>query len=236
MKIVVLTSNKYVHCIPGFMYLFNKHCAAPLDVDIVGYNVAPSSLLPNYNWVSLGDQKDYTWSSGLAYYLDHSIPHIEHVLFLLDDYFMSAPVGLDMIDHMYETMLSQSNIVKVDLSGDRLKFPHRMLEQFVVSIVSTPDSAFQTSTQAAIWRTDFLRRFLQPSENAWQFEKKGTKRVIQARELQAFDGVILGTISPAMTYVNAIGGEGNMPKVWAKKRFPQALWNELIELGYVKDN
>ena len=36
---------------------------------------------------------------------------------------------------------------------------------------------------------------------------------------------------PVVEYVNAVGGEGNMPETWARKRFPIALWDELEGKG-----
>ena len=86
----------------------------------------------------------------------------------------------------------------------------------------------------AIWKTDFLLEYLHHSETAWGFEKKGSKRVIRRRNEGLEQRLILGMKPPLMKYVNSIGGEGNHPHVWAKKRFPSALWNEMLKLGYVE--
>lgn len=234
MKIVVLTSNDYLHCLPGFMYLFNRHFQTDTLVNVVGYDRTPLSLKSNYRWHSLGNQSDHTWSSGLSRYVATVIPDERYILLLLEDYWLNADVDMERFQHACDLMIDQPVIGKIDLSGDRHKVKHTHSLQYPGYILSDPTSAWQTSTQAAIWKTDFLLEYLHHSESAWTFEKKGSKRVIRRRNEGLEQRLVLGMKPPLMKYVNSIGGEGNHPHVWAQKRFPLALWNEMLERGYVE--
>ena len=72
-------------------------------------------------------------------------------------------------------------------------------------------------------------QFLDPTENAWQFEKKGTKRMVRDRQDGKFDGLILGVKESPLSYVNAKGGEGKQPEEWDFKKMPEWMRKELKE-------
>jgi hypothetical protein len=223
LSIVVLTSNNYVHCMPAFCYLFNKFWDAAQSVQVVRYDVRPPKMPGNFTNFAIGIQDDYEWSSGLKKYLAYHPSDL--ILLMLEDYFISQPVDKELILNCWRFMMDHSEVAKVDLSGDRLKFKYT---EFSASFVeSALDAQFQTSLQAAIWRKDYLLRFLRDNESAWQFEKRGTKRVIQARQRGNFDGVVLGCRKPPLTYINDKGGEGNHPHLWDFKKFPDWMKKEL---------
>ncbi|MDD5517857.1 MAG: hypothetical protein PHV98_00715 [Candidatus Omnitrophica bacterium] len=224
-KVVVLTSNDYVHCVPAFAYLFNKFWSPKQQVTIARYEIRPPKVADNFYRPCIGQQSHFTWSSGLLEFLKGY--NSELILLMLEDYFLIEQVDTYTINELWQFMLDNPEVVKVDLSDDRLKYSH---EDFLIKLIkSDDDSEWQTSLQAAIWRVDFLKRFLNPAENAWQFEKEGTKRVIAARQAKGFDGLILGTKNPPMKYINAIGGHGTNPGNYDFKKFPGWLKRELME-------
>ena len=226
MLVVVLTSNKYVHCMPGFSYLFNKFWDAAQPVRVVRYDVRPPKMPGNFSNLAVGIQDKYTWSSGLIKYL-RSNHEGELILLMLEDYFISEPVDKERIVYYWELIRTDQRIAKIDLSGDRLKVGHTNWNDDL--ILSNNDAPFQTSLQAAIWRKDFLLQFLDPTENAWQFEKKGTKRMVRDRQAGKFDGLILGVKESPLSYVNAKGGEGKHPEQWDFKKMPEWMVKELRE-------
>lgn len=226
---IILTSNKYLHCLPAFTYLFNKFWPNQ-TAKVVRYEVRPPKLPPNFTNYAIGRQDDYTWSSGLLKYLDDH--QGELILLMLEDYFINGAVKVNDTKAAWEIMLKFPNIAKVDLTDDRLKVPHYQYTD-TAFIASMADAPFQTSLQAAIWRVDFLKRFLDPKETPWQFEKLGTKRVIAAREAGEFDGLILGFKSPPLNYVNAKGGMGTQPHLWDEKKIPPWMLDELSKKGLI---
>jgi len=229
LEVVVLTSNNYLCCLPPFAYLFNQFWGKEQPVKVVRYEIRPHNLPANFANYAIGKQADYSWSSGLIKYLkDHEG---DLILLMLEDYFLDGRVNVDEVKRAWDCITHFPEVAKIDLTNDRLKVPHsRWDDRF---IQSAPDAPFQASLQAAIWRKDFLLRFLDPKEDAWQFEKLGTKRVIAAREAGKFDGLILGFKQPPMSYINAVGGEGGNSDKWDRKKFPSWMWSELAGRGLV---
>jgi hypothetical protein len=230
LDVVVLTSNKYVHCLPAFAYLFNRFWDAGQAVKVVRYDVRPPKLPGNFTNFAVGVQDDYTWSEGLQKYLAYHVSDL--ILLMLEDYFIDRPVDVKAIKIAWDYMLKRPDIAKIDLTDDRLKVAHTdYMDNWTIGkyVQSADDAHFQTSTQAAIWRKDYLLRFLHPDENPWQFERRGTKRVKAARKAGEFDGLILGFKKPPLSYVNAVGGEGNNPGAWDFKKIPAWMVKRLRE-------
>lgn len=232
MKTIVLTSNGYLNVLPGFAYLFNKFYPNQ-EVTVVRYDVRPPKLPDNFKNFAIGKQDDYSWSGGLKYYLSQIDD--EFVLLMLEDYYLDKLVNKDVIDALIDVIERNKDIVKIDLTDDRLKVEHsdykniKYLSEFGVKTIKTIQSSinapFLASVQSAIWRKDFLESILNTKDNAWQFEKnKRTKDY-----LKKHNGVILGCVNPPMSYVNAVGGEGHKPGEYDLKKMPQWMIDELKE-------
>lgn len=224
-RVIVPTSNDYVNCMVPFAYLFNKYWSSSQPVTVPRYEIRPPKLPENFYKPSIGCQAFFTWSSGMAAFLNDY--NSDLFILMLEDYFLYQPVDIEDIKQLWDFMESHQEIVKIDLSGDRLKYPH---EDYLTNMIKSADDApWQTSLQVAIWRKDFFLRFLDPDESAWEFEKEGTKRIIEARKAGDFEGIILGTKEPPLKYINAVGGHGTRPGLYDYKKFPSWLKQELQE-------
>lgn len=222
MKNIVLTSNDYVNILPGFAYLFNKFYPNQ-EVTVVRYDVRPPKLPENFKQFAVGQQSNYSWSGGLKRYLEDI--EDEFVLLMLEDYYLDKNVDVVMIEHIITEMMIDPKIAKIDLTNDRSKVEHKKISEFYIQ--SDINAPFLASVQAAIWRRDFLIAILNNKDNAWQFEKnKRTKKYLTDHK-----AVILGCVNPPMSYVNAVGGEGNKPGQYDLKKFPQWMIDELKEKG-----
>lgn len=220
MRLTVLTSNKYVHMLPAFAYCLNKHWRPNPGVVVVRYDVRPPKLPSNFMQYAIGEQAKYTWSGGLMRYLSSCGTDV--MLLVLEDYLLCEDVNVEAVADLWERLAEDRNIVKVDLSGDlasRGAFP--VGDNLCVATEVTPYTA---SLQAALWRREALLDVLDATENPWQFEKHATGRI---------KGRVLGTVEPVLRYVNGVGGEGNNPGTWDRRKFPAALWAELSERGMV---
>ena len=225
MNVFCLTSNAYIHALPGFAYLFNNHWSAKCPVTVIHYDEHPPELPRNFSLYDNGAQ-NCSWSAGVLRWLEHLKD--KHFILFLDDYFLDKPVNSGLVTQVIKLAERNPKIAKIDLTDDWTKYPHSKVTREGLALVKAYKSAsFLTSLQAAIWRKDYLQTFLDANENPWQFEKKGSKRVQAAYKDKTFTGEVLGCRRPPVSYVNAIGGEGNMPKVWARKRFTDAMWNDL---------
>lgn len=224
LPIYILTSNSYIRCLRPFAFLFNRFWSSSQQVTIVGYEKVPFGLPDNFHFMSIGEQSNFTWSSGALRFLE-LIPENRFILFL-EDYFLDAPVNVKAVEAAFAY---HHKTVKIDLTNDRLKVPYHHFGDIAgyPMIRSDDEALFQTSLQCAIWDKHFMRRYLEPSETPWNFEKKGTQRVIIDRRSGRFNGMILGFYKPPVSYINGIGGEGSMPQTFALKRFPKWMLNEL---------
>lgn len=230
MKTIVLTSNEYLNIIPGFAYLFNKFYPGQ-EVTVVRYEDRPYGLPDNFKNYAIGQQSNYSWSGGLKRYLTDI--EDEFVLLMLEDYYLDKDVDLGTLTGCKNLMIHRPEIVKIDLTDDRLKVAHSksnyalkdkpdsvVLEYFIQSDINAP---FLASVQAAIWRKDFLMSILNTKDNPWQFEKNPRTKAY----LKKHNGVILGCVNPPMSYINAVGGEGNKPGQYDLKKLPEWMIEEL---------
>jgi hypothetical protein len=229
MNILVLTSNKYVNILPGFAHFMDKFWPDERQpVTVMRYDVRPPKLPQRYATPAVGKQADFSWSAGLLAHLSNF--HGSHVLLMLEDYYLTQPVDRELIGKLWEWMIDHPNVAKLDLSGDRLKTPYTPAEMVhgVQLIESAPDAPFQASLQAAIWRRDFLMDCLVPGETPWEFEKRGTRRIMANAHPR-----ILGTSPALLHYVNAVGGEGRAPGVYDTRKMPPWMIEELRGLGWL---
>jgi hypothetical protein len=218
MKIICLTSNEYLNILPGFAYLFNKYYPGQ-EVTIVRYEDRPPKLPDNFKNYAIGQQSNYSWSGGLKRYLNDISD--EFVLLMLEDYYLDKPVDVELIEPTVNLMNGFKEIMKFDLTDDRLKVKHTDYGNGVIQ--SDINAPFLASLQAAIWRRDFLLAILNTKDNPWKFEKnKRTKLYLQNNK-----GVILGCVNPPMSYVNAVGGEGHKPGEYDLKKLPESMIEEL---------
>lgn len=230
MSVLVLTSNDYVHILAGFAYLFNKYWSDKQLVTALRYDKRPPWLPPNFYAPAAGRQSELSFSEGLKNFIEAHYPS-EMFILMLEDYYLDRPVDLKRINQLWELMEKNKDIAKIDLSGDLVKREH--LDYAPGLVQAAPEALYQTSLQAAIWRRDYLLRFIVPHENPWQFEKGGGSRVIYARRDGTFDGLVLGVIEPPLYYVNAVGGEGHRPGEYDHKKILAEMWAELKEKGMV---
>ena len=233
-SVLTLTSNDYVHMLSPFAYLFNKYWNDKQHVTALRYDKRPPYLPANFYAPAAGNQDKLTFSDGLRRWLELNYPS-EVFIMMLEDYWLTERVNVSAINTLVDYMTHNPQVAKIDLSGDRMKFDHIDYPSVgnIEMIRSTDDAPYQFSLQAALWRRDFLLRFIDHRETPWQFEQGGTNRIIHERKQGKFDGLILGTKTPLLKYVNACGGEGRKPGEYDHKKISPVLWNELKEKALV---
>jgi hypothetical protein len=203
MRVFVLTSDKYLHALRPFAWLFNRYWGADQAVLVAGY-AAPDFALPaNFEFVSLGDQADYPvgkWSDGLIKLLDS----VEDEVFglMLEDYWLSRPVNRQAVRMLHDYMVQFKYVLKADLMTDRL-YAYGASDYgtcgYLDLIRSDPASQYHMSLMTGLWRRDLLRRFLVPDESPWDVELKGTPRVAAA----ANEVLVLGTRQAPVRHILA---------------------------------
>lgn len=137
-----------------------------------------------------------TWSESLLRCLDKI--ETEHVLFLLEDFFISGPVDTRSLEWAVAAIQDggYSSITLTEHGKARPAEPGPGPRLLAIR----QDARYRLNTSPALWRVDALRRYLRPAENAWQFEVFGSWRARRSA-----DSFLL--VDPGATP----GGEGVIP-------------------------
>jgi hypothetical protein len=191
--VFVFTSDKYLKSLHGFSYLFNKYWGDDQKVLAFGFSQPEFSLPSNFEYHSIGKQEDYPinkWSNAIISVLQNTDP-AQRPIIMLEDYWITRPVNVDVVNAMWVYMRSTVDVLKLDLMTDRL-YSQGMTDYgnvgFIDIIKSDPTSAYQMSWMTGLWNPTLLLKYLIPDETPWDVEIYGTPRV--AAEPQT---LVLGT-------------------------------------------
>ena len=210
MKVVVATSDQYLHLMNGFAYCFNKFWPGQ-EVDVLCYDI-PQGMPANFHTRSLGPMEKHTWSSGI---ITMASTMDEPFILMLEDYWLTEEAKAQDIAALHHYMMLSPRIGKIDLSGDRVQFAHVDWNEAPVPLVKSiwkdedgkslyrPNGGFKhklflTSVQAALWRWEFILDFFRWDEGPWEQEKNGTNRIVESDT----DWLLLGTKKPLLKYGN----------------------------------
>jgi len=230
--IVVFTSDKYLHALRGFMYMFDRHWYEQPEVIVAGFSAPDFPVAGHYTWHSIGKFEDYPvnkWSDAVLDFLDQR-PEIERFVLMLEDYWIVRRVNHYAIDILTDYMAEHPEVIKMDLCADRLYAlgarDYAVLDWFDL-IISDPDSQYLMSLMTGIWNVSALRRVLIRGESPWQVELEGTPRLAALRgELK-----VMGTRQWPLRHTLALR-DGN-PAVYKEDGIPPATLMDLKMRGFL---
>lgn len=180
--VYVFTSDKYALALKGFAHLFNKYWDETMNVIVHGFSTPEFDLPSNFHFISYGPQSEYPvnrWSDVLIKALDETSPD-QRPIIMLEDYWLTRPVNVDVVNALWVYMRSTDNVLKIDLMTDRL-YAQGMADYgnigFIDIIRSDPQSQYQMSLMTGIWNPQLLLSLSRPGETPWEMEIAGTPRV-----------------------------------------------------------
>lgn len=232
MRVIVLTSDKYLDALRPFAWLFNKYWGADQEVLIAGFTPPAFDLPPNFTFHSIGNFSDYPvgrWSDALIK-LMHDIPD-EVFTLMLEDYWLTQPVYRQAVTMLYDYMRQFEYVARLDLTGDRKHAAQASLYGkcgHLHLVHSNPDSQYHMSMMTGIWRKRHLLRVLIPNETPWQVELAGTPRLSYLRH----EMIVLGTEEWPVRHTLAFRG-GDAQKLLLDELDPADV-AALRELGYLR--
>lgn len=199
MRVIVMTSDKYLHALRPFAWLFNKYWSPEQEVLIGGFTPPDFELPSNFTFHSIGPFEEYPvgkWTNGLIKLLSE----IDDTAFtlMLEDYWITRGVdrhGVQMC-HAYAEQFGY--VLRIDLTLDRLfahgpRYPADVPDYGQLGhldlIRSEPTSQYHMSLMTGVWRRDNLLKVLQPDWSPWQVELEGTSRLAAQH---AHDLLVLG--------------------------------------------
>lgn len=157
-KAICTTSDKYLHLIPVFTYLFTKYWPGQ-TCEIVGYK-SPGELPPGFTFVSLGTQGQVSeWSTDLRRYFEQQP---DWFVWLFEDTFLKRRVDKEIIGRCLFPVTG-----RIDLSGNVQKREHT---NDGTTVTAHQNSRYRLSTQPSIWNKKFLLQYLTPGLSPWEFE------------------------------------------------------------------
>lgn len=170
MKIIVTTSDRYLHIVPVFCHLFNTYWSKDQEVEIVGYRKPDTELPSNFIFHSLGEQTGSSKNFGTDL-----VPYFNkqdrRFIWMMEDTFLKAPVKTKELE-LCQKVSVEACVGRVSLTNQNhnqyVYFHNRFEDVHVCALPSK--SEYRLSTMPAIWKKDFLLQYLVPNMNPWEFE------------------------------------------------------------------
>jgi len=171
MKIYISTSDKYVHLMEPFAFLFNKFWSSDQQVVVLGYNKPDFKLPNNFKFISMGisrnDPKE--WSTDLRNYFQ-SIDD-EWFIYGTEDMFLLHPVNFNSLNKLKTYM--KPGVGRINITNDVY---HRKdwlpIEDNVIKLTQTAE--YRISCIYSIWNREYMLKYLQPEMTPWEFEVNGS--------------------------------------------------------------
>jgi hypothetical protein len=204
LAIFVNSSDGFQDCWPAFFDLYClyggslKTAKVVLNTERADYrSINGLDMSCSKTWPR-ADAKRPTWSESLL----RGLAGLEcaSVLYLQEDYFFIRPVNVDLISEAMNALNHDPSVGVVYLNsyGPRFKrYTH--YRGNLVHIQKPAD--YLVSTQAAVWRKDYLQSLMRPWENGWMFEKFGTLRAHIGRHKHLSVNPSVMKTAPAIDYV-----------------------------------
>ncbi|MBE6795492.1 MAG: hypothetical protein E7533_02780 [Ruminococcaceae bacterium] len=129
---------------------------------------------PGLNVISCKFGKEVTWSERLYKTLEKA--GTKYIVFSLEDFFLLDYVKQDRIEKCIEWMEEDETIAECRLHSSEYEGLIES-EKYAPFRIAESDTPYRLDTQVALWNREALMSFVDLSENPWQFEGDGTKRI-----------------------------------------------------------
>jgi hypothetical protein len=199
-RVIVLTSDKYLHALRPYAWLFNKYWSSEQEVLIGGFTPPDFALPSNFSFQSIGKFEDYPvgkWTNAATKLLSEI--EDEAFVLMLEDYWITRPVDVKGVRMCHAYACQFGYVLKIDLTTDRLfahgpRYPGHIPDYGYLGhldlIRSEPTSQYHMSLITGVWRRDNLLKVLLPDWSPWDVEIDGTRHL---QKHHAHDLLVLGT-------------------------------------------
>ena len=174
-NIYISTSDKYIHLIRPFQYLFNKFWSDKQKVTILGYEKPQFELEDNFNFISLGTQTTIVdWCIDLKSFLE-SIDD-DYFIHAVEDQFIIKPVNVNTISKLVDMM--DENVGRIALETAAQTKPHTEIhkDEEMCVIELDQEAQYRLSVVHSIWNRKYMLKYLEPNMNPWEFELEGSEK------------------------------------------------------------
>jgi hypothetical protein len=168
-SIVVSSCDRFFDAWRPFAFFFRKFwpdCPFPVYLVVNELQVQSSSIRA----IRVG--KDKGWASNMQVALEQI--DTPYILYLQDDYFLTAPVGAAQLAGDIAAAIEQNavsfcfcdlSLLEPDFASTNERFG-----------VVPQDSQGRTRLQTTLWKRDVFASLVRPGETAWNMEARGSER------------------------------------------------------------
>ena len=177
--LLLTSSDKYSDAWSPFIRFWNIHCPN-LNFPIVINSETKIFETDNPKITTYLGKPNLPWSRRLLNCL--KTIKSEYVLLCLEDYFIQSPVDEEIFNAAVDTMENDADIGVIQFAID---IPCRYDNSITVNNYFSPVPIIKTKKKThngriycvlSLYRTDYLKKLLVPTESPWEFEIYGTLR------------------------------------------------------------
>lgn len=153
----------------------------------------------------------------------------EYIFFMLDDFWLTKPVDPDKFNKMVQYLISNPKIGFICLRHETHEYAPESEKQYAIDceypelLECLYGRSFRITTQAGIWRKDYLLKLLRGHESAWYFENRANWRS-QFYKYRVFDVKETVLIYP----VSGVFGGGKFFREYLSD-FPESVIKKSVE-------
>lgn len=212
MKIVIVTCDAFQYVVPLCVKYLRKSMdnQVPWDIDVVGNGASDAIVeLKRRNLITrmcpIGTDRD--WSNNMYKFIrDYKLrERNEPFLLLLEDYIIHK-ADLSVLNECVSTIETYDDVGMIRLvpiPGPTLPWnDHRGQHKKIGRLDKTTHTSYCMSLQAALWKPRTLLEALEPDQNPWKTEGRGSRRI--ARGMICQNTQFLCTYKPTLKYKNLL--------------------------------
>jgi hypothetical protein len=174
MRMFITTYDKSSYILKHFEWLADRYIPEWKDIVVLGYKVFPA-LSERFKTVSIGEVQT-TWARD--YYNYFKSIDDEFVFMCMDDMLPASEIDWEVLNTTMGIMLLDETIGRYELGTGHSW--HGMVNEIYADIDWSvyeygADSQYMISCMPAIWRREYLLKYLNHDWNMWQFELDGSK-------------------------------------------------------------
>ncbi|QWD48031.1 hypothetical protein C2742_01655 [Polynucleobacter paneuropaeus] len=185
-SVLVNSSDGYEDCWRPFFHLLKKYWPM-LEVPIYLNTEHKNWKATNYpNLICTQVEKEnrgqgrLTWSECLMLALEQIKTPL--VLYFQEDYFIHQNVRHVLIEQASDYMVRNPEVSHIALTRHCSYGPYEAHSEPWLQTIGQ-NARYRISTQAALWRVDVLKSYLNSLENGWMFEVYGTWRANKRKDV-----------------------------------------------------
>jgi len=179
--IFVNSSDGFDDCWEPFFKLLRYHAPdlkeLPIYLNTETKIFKYKDLNINSTKVAKDNKERLNWSE--CFKAGLSMVEEEYILYLQEDYFLKNTLNMEYLKDSLYFIQSQTNVGVINLNKHGPVFAQLNNDENKFIEIKKPVK-YYLSTQAAIWRKDYLLSLIRPWENGWMFEKFGSFRALNS--------------------------------------------------------